>query len=266
MIRLESLRSGRRSTALLAAGVLLAGGGLAESSSSSAKTATEAGLAGKSPTQLVKAAQSALRSAHGYVMSGKMTQAKQRLTLRLTYGGPSKLQMQMSQGTGTAAIIALPQAAYIKANRAYWKSQGGGSVMAYANRWIQLPASYSNNFTKQLGPFNPNTLARCLGENRGTISTGGTTTVDGRRAVIVRDAGGVPGSSPGTLDIAATGRAYPLRITSTGPTLKGGKVDVCNDGKGSNLEGSLTLSPFNNPPKIKAPANAVNLGTNTTTG
>lgn len=266
MIQRESRPQRRPTAALLAAGVLLAGGGLADASSSSAMTAKAAGVAAKSPAQIITAAQSALRSAHGYVMTGNMTQAKQKLKLRVTYGGSSKLEMQMSEGTGTAAIIAVPGAAYIKASKAYWQAQGGGSILRYANRWIELPASYSNKFIKQLGHFNPGTLARCLGEDHGKLSTAGTTTVSGQRSVVIRDAGGVPGSNPGTLDIAATGPAYPLRVTATGPTRKGGKVDVCNDGKGSNLEGTLNLSRFNHPPSIKAPTNAVKISSTTTTG
>jgi hypothetical protein len=222
-------------------------------------------LASESPAQIITATQSALRSADGYVIAGEMTQGKQKLKLQVTYGGSSKLKIELSQEGTTAAIIALPGGAYIKANKAYWQSQGGGAALRYAGLWIQLPASYSTKFTKQLGQFNPKTLATCLGENHGTLTNAGTTTVDGKRAVVIRDAGGVPGTSPGTLDIATAGPADPLRVTSTGPTLKGGKVGVCDDGKASDLEGSLTLSRFNNPPAITAPANPVKLSTTTST-
>ncbi len=267
MIGLESLSRRRRTAVSCAAGLLLLGGGLADSSSSSAMGGSAAaGLGAKSPAQIVAAAQTALRSSHGYVMAGRMSQAGQKVGLRLTYGGASQLELTLSQGTGKAAIIALPGAVYIKANRAYWQAQGGGAVLRYANRWIELPASYSTRFTRQLGRFNPKTLARCLGEDNGKLSRAGTTTVSGQRSVVIRDAGGVPGSTPGTLDVAAAGPAYPLRLTSTGPTRKGGKVDVCNDGKGSDLKGSLTISRFNNPPQIKAPTNPLNLTTTTTTG
>ena len=173
----------------------------------------------------------------------------------------------MSQGTGTAAIIALPDGAYIKANKAYWKTQGGGTVLRYANRWIELPTSYSGKFTKQLGQFNPSILARCLAEDHGKLAKRD----HHRRRQALRShprAGGVPGSIlPAALDVAATGPAYPLRLTSTGPTLKGGKVDVCNDGKGGDLEGSLNFSTASTThPRSKAPTNPVKLSTTTAAG
>jgi hypothetical protein len=262
MIRPERLPSRRLSRAALGAGALLVGTCVAASGSAGAMTGSSS--ASKSPAQTIAAAESALRSAHGYVIAGDMHQGKEKLTLRVTFGGSSKLEFDIGQGAGTAAIIALPGGAYVKANKAYWNSQGGGAIVKYANRWIQLPASYSNKFAKQLGKFNPKTLATCLDEDHGKFSSAGTTTVNGKRAVVVRDAGGVPGGNPGTFDIASTDPAYPLRVTSTGPTLKGGKVDVCNDGKGSNLEGTLTLSRFNDPPVIKAPANPVKINTTKT--
>ena len=160
-------------------------------------------MAAESPAQIIIAAQKALRSAHGYVMVGNLTQGSQKMRLEITFGGSSKLAFRLSSGGGTASIIALPGGAYIKANKAYWKSNGGGAVVKYANRWIELPASYSAKLTEQLGQFNPKTLATCLAEDHGKLSTSGkTSTVSGKQVVVIRDAGGVPGGTPGTLAVA----------------------------------------------------------------
>lgn len=260
---IELQRLSRRAAGLLVVGPLLLAGAAELSPSSALASRRAEALGSKSPTQVIAAAQSALRSSQGYVMAGEMSQGTQKLKLQLTYAGSSKLEMNVTQGSGTAAIIALPTGLYVKANRSYWRSHGGGSIIRYANRWIELPASFSTKFTAQLGQFNPRTLARCLGENHGTLSRDGTTSVNGKRAVVIRDAGGVPGGNPGRLDIASTGPAYPLRVISTGPTLKGGRVDACNDGKGSNVTGSLTLSRFNDPPAVTTPAHPVKVNSTT---
>lgn len=264
MMQIRSLPPARLRTASLLAGLLFLGCCLAYVNAASAATPPKGtnSLASEPPARIVTAAQSALRAAHGYVMAGKMTQGDQRLELRLTYDGPSKLEINLSHRSSTAAVLALPGHAYVKASRAYLRALGkAGLPLRYANRWIELPAAAGRSFAKHLGTFDPRTLARCLGENHGPLSRSGSTTVDGKRAVVIRDAGGVPGGTPGTLDVAAAGPAYPLRVTSTGPTLKGGKVDACNDGRGSDIEGSLTLSRFNHPPVLTAPAHAVRVHT-----
>lgn len=217
-------------------------------------------MASKPPAQIVAAAQRALRSAHGFVATGELTHAGHRLQLQIVDRGSSKLQVRFSESGRSAQIIALPGAGYVRANRAFWTAQLGAKAARLANRWIELPARASQQFTSGFGAFGPSRLARCLGENLGTLTRGGTSRVAGTPAVIIRQAGNVPGSAPGTLAVATSGPAYPLRVTSTGPTRPGGRVDVCNTGKGDNTEGSLTLSGFDHAPAITAPKHPVKPG------
>lgn len=259
----RSTKRGARAGGGLAAVVLLAACGSSASSSSSAKPAASraAGVASRSAAQIVAAAQSALRSANGFVASGALTQGGQAVRLQIIDEGTSKLQMQFSTDGKTAEIIALPGAGYVRANQAFWRAQAGANAaILLANRWIDLPASASKQLTSSFGLFAPGALSRCLGEDLGTLSRDGTTTVDGTPAVVVRQAGNVPGSTPGTLAVATGGPAYPLRVTSTGPTRPGGKVDACNDGKGGDTKGSLTLSDFDHAPTITAPKHPVRPG------
>lgn len=218
------------------------------------------GLASRSPAQIVDAAQAALRSARSFVAAGTLRQGNQAMTLRIVNGGRSKLEMRFDEGGKSAEIIAAEGNGYVRANEKFWSAQAGEIAARIAHRWIELPSSTSRQFTSGLGQFAPDTLARCLGENLGRLSHAGDTTVDGTRAVVVRQAGNVPGSNPGTITVAATGPAYPLRVTSTGPTRPGGKVDACNDGKGGDVQGSLTLSDFDHAPAVVAPRHAVKVG------
>lgn len=182
------------------------------------------------------------------------------MLVQIVDGGKSKLQVQVSASGKTAEIIALSGGGYVRANQAFWRAQVGAKAASLANRWIELPASASEQLISSFGMFAPSTLSRCLGEDLGTLSRDGTTTVDGIPAVVVRQAGNVPGGGPGTLAVATHGPAYPLRVTSTGPTRPGGKVDACNDGKGGDTEGSLTLSDFGHAPAITAPKHPVKPG------
>jgi hypothetical protein len=254
---------GARATvaALIAVTVLAAcGSSSSQGSSGGGSSADGNGVASKSPAQIVAAAQAALRSAHSFVAAGTLSQGGQTLKLQIVNGGGSTLRMQINQSGKTEEIIATSGAGYVRANRQFWSAQAGALASRLANRWIQLPASASKNLSSGLGQFAPGTLARCLGENLGTLSPGGRATVGGQQAVVVRQAGNAPGSNPGTLAVATTGPAYPLRLTSTGPTRSGGKVDACNDGKGGDVQGTLVLRDFDHAPAVITPKHAVKIG------
>jgi hypothetical protein len=148
----------------------------------------------------------------------------------------------------------------IRANAAYWTAHLGARGAALAERWIQVPPAHAQAFTSSLGRFAPATLSRCLSENHGTLTVAGMATVEGRPAVIVKDAGNAPGSSPGTIAVATTGAPYPLQASGTGRQRAGGHIDVCNDGKPSDSRGILTFSQFGAVKPIPPPANAIRLG------
>jgi hypothetical protein len=54
----------------------------------------------------------------------------------------------------------------------------------------------TRSLTAALGSLAPNVLARCVTEDLGTLSIAEPSTVEHRRAIVVKDAGNVPGSSP----------------------------------------------------------------------
>lgn len=255
---LKRTTRGVRAGGALTAVVII--GGCGSGSSSSSSSARASGVASRSPAQIVAAAQSTLRSANGFVVAGELTQDGQAVKIQIVDAGTSKLQVQLNANGRTAEIMTLGGAGYVRANRAFWTAQVGAQAANLANRWIELPASASEQLISGFGQFAPTTLSKCLGENLGTLSRAGTTTVDGSPAVVVRQAGNVPGGNPGTLAVATDGPAYPLRVTSTGPTRPGGKVDACNDGKGGDTEGTLTFSDFNHAPPVTAPQHPVKLG------
>ncbi len=253
----RGLRAGRGALLVAITAVALAACGSSSPGSTSAKTSTSAsgkGMASKTPVQIVAAAQSALRSASGFVVAGTLKQGSQQLRLDIVEGGAKGMQVHVSENGKNAEIIALPNAAYVRANEAFLKAQAAPNAAVAANHWIELPASESQQLTSGFGPFAPDRLAQCLGENLGTLSRDGTTTVGGKPAIVVRQAGNAPGSNPGTLAVASTGPAYPLRVTSTGPTRPGGKVDACNTGKANDVQGTITLSQFNHVPPSRHPS------------
>jgi hypothetical protein len=76
---------------------------------------------------------------------------------------------------------------------------------------------------------------------------------------VLKDAGNTPGASPSSLIVATRGPHYPLRLSSTGNTRPGGRIDVCDDGKGGNARGSISFRQFGKIRPIRAPRNPLHL-------
>ncbi|MEA2198215.1 MAG: hypothetical protein QOJ25_2266, partial [Solirubrobacteraceae bacterium] len=83
---------------------------------------------------------------------------------------------------------------------------------------------------------------------------------DGQRAILIKDAGNLPGSTPSEYAVAATGPPYPLRATSLGRSRGGGRIDACNDGKPSTSLATITFSEFDRVPPIRRPGVIANPG------
>ena len=195
-------------------------------------------------------------------MSADLVQDHSRTRIALTTTGRRTFDATLTVGGATFDVISVPGRAYLRGDSAFWRLHTGSGATArararrLAGHWLEVPATGRHAVTKSLGTLSPGTLARCLTEDHGTLTIAGHATIAGTRAVVVRDVGDAPGSTPSTIAVAATGAPYPLRYVATGRTRPGGRVDVCNDGKGDGATGTITLSHFGGVPAIHAPSGA----------
>jgi hypothetical protein len=229
-------------------------------SSNQATGSSNQGEASKSAKQILADAAGALKRARGYVLHGSLSADGRQVRLKVVAATGRSLEVAQSQAGANAELIALPNADYVRGNAAFWRPRVGQHAAALANHWIQIPSASAQGITASLGRFAPSTLARCLVEDHGSLSVAGKTTVGGRPAVVLKDAGNAPGSAPGTLAVATSGPPYPLRQTATAGQRPGGHVDVCNDGRANHTRGSLTISHFGSAPAIKAPQHVLKAG------
>ncbi len=207
----------------------------------------------------------ALRSVRGYELDGDITQGHQRMRVRLLSDARNALDVAIVINNSDFQVLRLPSGLYMRANAAFWRSHLGARGNVLADRWIQTPVSDGALLLSGLRQFEPAFLARCLAENNGSLSLDGTTTIDGQPAVVIRDAGNLPGTQPSTLAVAASGSPYPLRATATGAGRPGGHIDVCNDGKANNYRGSITLSNFDHVSPLVAPTDVLRIASAPTT-
>jgi hypothetical protein len=247
------------------------------SSTAPSTTATQAAhssaagsqVAGRSPRAIVAAAARALRTSDGYTMRADLTENGDRSVVALTADGPRTYQATLSDDGRVSGLVTLPGASYLRGNRAFWSGQSGSGSAAraraarLAGHWLKLNSRGAQSLAKSLGSLAPDVLARCLVEDHGTLTLAGHTTIGRTPAVIVKDAGDAPGATPSTIAIAASGSPDPLRYTATGPTRRGGRIDVCNSGKGGDNEGTIDFSQFGQVPAIQAPTGATGGGANT---
>lgn len=220
-------------------------------------------LAARSPRAILAAAADALRRVHSYSMHAALRQNGQRTVVNLAAASNHRYVASTTVGPSSFELIVLSPRVYLQANRRFWLNQAGRSAIArararrLAGRWLTLPGRSGRSLTQSLGTLAPGTLARCLTEDHGRLSVERRrSVVDHRRAIIVRDAGNAPGATPSTIAVSADGAHFPLRYVATGRTRRGGRVDVCNNGKGGGATGTITLGRFGRTPSIQAPSGA----------
>lgn len=208
----------------------------------------------KAAWRVLTDAAGALRNVHGYVMRGVLTQGERRVRLELRVSSLSSMDMTVSTGPSTWQIRVVPAGYYLRANAVFWRGHFGARAAAVAaGHWLQVPSSSARTFTSTLRSVAPGNLSRCMLENHGALSIAGRTRVDGRSAIMIRDAGNAPGSTPSLLAITANGPRYPLWVRPTGPGRPGGHIDVCNDGHAGDMGGSVTFGDYGHVPVIQAP-------------
>ncbi|MGI8714398.1 MAG: hypothetical protein ACR2NR_14725 [Solirubrobacteraceae bacterium] len=204
-------------------------------------------------------ASAALGRAHGFTAQGSIIEGSRRTELTLIDASPSPVDLSFTLGRTMAQLVRARGGSYFRANRVFWTAHAGARAANLADRWIEIPLTSSRSFTASLGSLAPATLARCLGEDHGTLSIAGKITIEHRRAILVKDAGDAPGSSPGVLAVAATGTPYPLAYTATGGQRAGGRIDFCNQGKADTTRGTITFDNFGRVPPVTPPANPLRL-------
>jgi len=195
------------------------------------------GLASKTPAEIVAAAKAAAAGAATAHVAGSIVDE----------GKPISLDMELVAGKGgkgritleglSINLIQIKGVVYINGSAAFYRHVAGtAAAQLLQGKWLKAPAS-SGNFSSlaqltSLGKLIDGTLAA-----HGTLSSAGTSTIDGQKAVGVTDV-----AKSGTLYVATTGSPYPIEILKKGA---GG--------------GKIVFDRWNKPVTLTAPGNAINL-------
>lgn len=227
--------------------------------------AEDDGRADKSPKAIVSEASDALGKLKSYHVEGTQVDEDGSTKLQADVDARGPLRIDLDQSGRTAVLLLLaPQETYIKANAAFWRdsagADGAGVAQQLTDRWVKVPPAGAGTFTKLADTLRPSTLSRCVLTGLGTLEGAGTRKEGGQDAVVVRDAGDRPGTSPGELLVAADGAARVLRTRQTGTRKPGGRLDPrCQDADSTTSSSDLRFSRFDEPLTLKAPSNPLDL-------
>jgi hypothetical protein len=224
-------RAARVAPALVLALVLALLGGCGSSSSSGN------GAASKSPSQIVAAAKAAAAGAASAHVSGSIVDE----------GKPISLDMELVSGKGgrgritleglSISLIQVGKSVYINGSSAFYSHvAGAAAARLLQGKWLKAPAS-GGNFASLASLTNLAKLIDTTLASHGKLAAAGTKTINGQKAVGVRDT-----SKGGTLYVAATGAAYPIEIVKSGAS-----------------GGTISFDRWNQPVTLSAPAGAVDL-------
>lgn len=200
-----------------------------------------------------------------YRVSGTQTDADGRVALTADVSKSGDFAVSMRQGDSAARLLALSSASYLKGNAGFWKEAGGkkdgpAAARQFANRWVKMARSDGDEFGAVVDQLTPAGMAACVTRNTGTLVKGGTTTVDGKRAIVLIDKGDKPGTTPGRLYVTATGPTLPIRSVQTGKRRPGGRLDSrCEEKDDTSTGSELRFSRFGQPLELRAPKGAIDL-------
>jgi len=216
-------------TGLVLAVAVLAGCGGGSSSN---------GVASKTPTQILAAAEAAAAQASAVHISGSIVSNGTPLTLDLSLvAGKGGTGHMSTNGVGFD-IVRVGDKAYIRGSEAFWKKFGNAAAAKlFKDKW--LVGSATTGQFKALTPLTDlqGFFKGALGSH-GTLKKGAETTVDGQKVIALTDT-----AKGGTLYIATTGKPYPIELVSPG------------NGK----QGTVTFDQWNKTVTITAPKGAIDL-------
>jgi hypothetical protein len=222
--------------ALVLAVVVLAG---CSSTSSSGN-----GVASKTPAEILAASKSAAVGAATVHVAGSILSEGKPISLDMELVGKNGVGDNGGRGRLTLGglgvkLIAIDKAVYVKGSDAFYTHFAGAKAARLLHgKWLRGSAEHgplaSFASLADLDKVIDSTL-----QDHGPLSSAGTTTINGKKAVGVSDP-----ASDGTLYVATSGAPYPLEIVKSGSATGAGKI---------------VFDRWNKPVTLLPPANAIDI-------
>jgi hypothetical protein len=197
--------------------------------------ASSNGVASETPTQLLAACTSAVKNAGSYEVSSTGSFGDGVTSFDFKVVGADLSGTFVKDGN-TVTVIDVGGNIYLKAPAAFYTGAGVGAIKAAVLASVWVEATAGSTVAGDFSVLSTFTDISSELSDAGTVTSGGTGTVDGQPVAILKGAGGT------TLDVASTGPAYPVQVTLTGASA-----------------GVFNLSNWNSVPSFTAPPSPLTL-------
>jgi hypothetical protein len=193
------------------------------------------GIASQSPQTILGSSLAAANSLTSVHAAGSLVSGGQHVAIDVQLVGGVGGQGQVTLNGMTFRLVGLGRYAYMQAPPAVWRRAGApvAAAQRLQGKWLRTPASGQFASISKLTDIHQ--LFGGLLAAHGQLKTGSLSTVRGHKVVAVQ-------GGQGTLYVAATGKPYPIEVTERG----------ANGGR-------LTFDRFNEPLRLSAPKNAIDL-------
>ncbi len=251
--------------ALVATSLSLAACGDSSDDEPTARGASTAagGIAGKPAEEILAEAAKAMGKVRSYHVEGTQTDEDGPMKLKADVSADGRSRISFTLKSQRVELIVLDDESYMKADKGFWKTQGGGGGEQLgellADKWVRTPGRDAGGLSEAVEQLLPSTLAYCFTKGTGTITKKGTGEVGGKPVVILQDDGKTPGGSPGDLYVAQSGAPLPVRMVQTGRQTPGKPDPRCGDDDSTTTKSDIRLSNYDEPVKITAPRDALDL-------
>ncbi len=200
-------------------------------------TSSGNGVAAKTPAEIVVASKAAADSAQSVHLSGSIVSEGKPITLDLALVAGKGGRGRISENGLSFDLIQFGGTVYISGSPAFYRHIGGtAAAQLFQGKWLKASAS-SADFASISSLTDLHKLVDTTLVSHGALAKGETTTVNGQKAVSVKDT-----SQAGTLYVASTGKPYPIEVSKSG---SGG--------------GKIVFDRWNESVPLAAPANAVDI-------
>lgn len=192
-------------------------------SSSSSSSSSGGNEAGKTSTQVLADAKSALFNAKSVHISGTVLQQGKQQKLDLRFEGNNTSGTETTSGL-VVNIVKIGSTAYIKAPAAFWTKTAGSKAAGLAGKWIK--STGSGNVLRSL---TLQSIAAGLNSTDSAIQPEvKKATLDGKKALVLTQKDG------STLTVADAATPVPLQIVNKTPAKKG-QLDFTDYGAAQNI-------------------------------
>lgn len=222
----------------------------------------------RSADQVLIDSATAMRSVHSFHMVGTISTSAGSGDVDLRVASATAFAGSITSSGVRVDIVVVNGVTYAHGRDFFLRTAGQSAAGTIGDSWARVPGS-------PLGDFGMVTDSGRIADRmlgcHGTITSAGTVTVGGRRAIELVDAGDLPGTTASTIDVALDGPPYPLHVVQRGNARGGAAPAACGSTSpaaqpsaappGSST--TITLSDFDRVGEVTPPPSALDLTTAT---